>query len=249
MRLICEANILKKFVDSARIFDSEPTVLMQDAGISMITMDTSKSVLLHLGIKKEVFDVYEAEKEVEVCFNFDDMSKYLGGASGIAEFFFDLEKSVAVVRMASEHGRKEFELPLLEPETPSLVPSELPFTSRCKVTVRALMDATRDASRVGSRFCYIEPDGSDLLVYSKGERSSVKNRLVIGKGVIASDFVEGDKVILFVDHLKQGLESGYKFTNVVLMKFGIDIPALLDFQLPFEGVCKVYLAPCIEPKR
>lgn len=245
MKFLLDVDLWRRVVNSVRRIDEKPIMVFEPAGLSVVAVDRAHVSLLRLSLKKEVFAYYDVEERDRTCFNLDDLSKYVAGAAGVADV--TIEETVKIM-MPSSFGFKSFTLPTYElGEEEAIVPTGLPHTSRCKVDVGALQMAVKDAKRVKSEYVTFRVNEERLEAVSKGEKASSLNKYGM-KAVVRSDFTEGDEVMLTAENLEKVLGAGGEFTNIVLMCFSGEIlPIELTFQLPFEGICKGWIAPCVPP--
>ena len=246
MKFVCDVRLLRGLVSAIEKINAEPTMVVEGAGINILAMDVSRSYMIHLGVKKESFDYYEVGDVGEVCFSFSDVASLLRGMGGVVTL--EVVENKVRIEHLGDYAYKTFEVPLLEGKPLDLVPSDLPHTSFCKVSVSSLLECIRDAERVKSEYVQFAVVDGFLVFKAQGDRADVVSKLRSLSAVLDSDLTEGDYVLLDRDHLKLLLNSGSVFTDVVKLSFAIDVPIELDFQVPFEGVCRAWLSPCILPE-
>jgi len=242
MEFEINAGLLQRVLEATAVVIDEPTLVVSDAGISVVSLDEAKVVLVQLGLRKSEFRVYDiGEKTQRISFDTGLLASYLKGAEGTAVLTVEGHKIDLMI--PSKYGFKTFEVPLLA-ETGSTRVPKIDLESRCKLDLGGLQSVVRDGDKVKAANCIFTASDDNLDVRLDGEKGSANNMLEIGKGIIDSQFTTNSKFVISLEWLKDVLRVGAPFTNIVLFEFSEKLfPGKFTFQVPFDGNLMLYVAP------
>lgn len=238
-------ELFSKVLDVVSSLKAEPTVVFDPEGVAIVTMDSAKVILLQFVIKKSVFEEYYVDERYKASFDVETLAGYLRGTKGVGTF--NLEREL-VFMIPAKYGFKTFTIPLLAEYEASLVPSKIPYESRCKIDLGSFDEAIKDAKKVDSEFIwfYVAEDGLDAV--TKSEKGKSRSTIEYGKGIIKAEFTEKSKFVVATKNFDIVVKLGLPFTSMVLTEFSEKLlPIKFDFQVPFEGQMRAYLAPINDP--
>jgi len=242
MEFEIDARVLDRVLDATAVIGDEPTLVFSEAGMSVVSFDEAKVVLVQLGLRKSEFEVYDVnEKTQKISFDTGLLASYLRGAEGTA--VLTVVKHKIDLMIPSKYGFKTFEVPLLAEVGSTRVP-KIDLESRCKLDLGGLQSVVRDASKVKAMNCIFTASDDNLSVRLDGEKGSANCMLEIGKGLIASQLTPNSKFVISYGWLKDVLSVGALFTNIVLFEFSEKLfPGKFTYQVPFDGNLMLYVAP------
>jgi len=239
-------------------FKDEITLQFTNDGLKVVAMDDPRVAQIRFFVDKSNFKSYEAlEDPIKVSTK--QLKERMRGTFkdvNLVTMEVDLVKSVQMkIDVSTPFGHRTIGVPVLEPEEQDISdmgrgePSQIQKDVMVKAFVGAIEDAVEDAKKVEMAVHYEGRHNPDRFVMwntKAGEFLSSWSEFVDKMSMM------GLKTTLPKVRTATGTEypalimrAGSLFTDVVKIWFGDDMPVAFDFQLPFNGYLKFFVAPWI----
>lgn len=259
LKVEVEYWLFNKIVSLFDEYKSEITLQFTKDGLKVVAMDDPRVAQIRLFIDKSNFKSYEPLGD-PIKISMKQLKERLRGVFkdiNIVTLEIDLIKSNQLkMEIATPYGHSVRGVPILEPEERELSdagqsePSKITKDVMVKAFVGAVIDAVTDAERVEMMVHFEgrkDPDRFVLWATKAGEFLSSWSEFEDKKSIMGlRTTTPKTRTASGVAYPAFIMKAGALFTDVVKIWFGDDTPIAFEFQLPFEGYLKFFVAPWIE---
>lgn len=236
---LSDPNILKSSFDAISSIVDEVQLQTDSEGIRLDALDRSHITFVHLELKASLFDEYICDEPEKINMDTDEFMKVLKRCKSDDRVLMSLDESSFILTFEGE-GKKTFKIRLIDMEYETPVPPDLTHPTKFDVPVTFLKDLISDIE--------IFSDKVALMVDSELFKASAEGDF----GDANIEYIHGEKIdtevkaIFSLEKIREMLKAD-KFSDVVTMELGTDMPLKLTFKMVSEdGVLRFLLAPRIE---
>lgn len=148
-----QASLWKRLVDCIGGMVEEANLNCNPGGLSIQAMDSSHVALLHLLLRDDCFVKYQCERNSILGLNFSSLTKVLKIVDGTDSLTIRHEEDGDFLTLASENAEKsrkcEYQLKLLEIESPSIAIPEMDYPSTVTLSSTEFAKIIRDMAVFG----------------------------------------------------------------------------------------------------
>ncbi len=238
-----ESKLLKNIVDVISNFVDEVNFRVNEDGISIRAMDSSRVALLDIKIGREILEEFELDQEEVIGIDLDRFEKILKRAKAKNSVGLEKETEENVLKVIIRNGaRRQFELPLIEVAEEEIRIPELDYKASVEIDADYFLEIIKDVDVI-SDYVTFSANEDMLRISGRGELGSV-NVTFRRDEALSFNVSEPCEATFGVEYLKDIL-SGAKIADTVRINLGKDLPLKLEFVIPG---CKLvfYLAPRVE---
>ncbi len=238
-----ESKLLKNLVDVISNFVDEVNFRVNEEGISIRAMDSSRVALLDVKIGREILEEFELDQEEVVGIDLDRFEKILKRAKAKNSIGLEKETEENVLKIIIRNGaRREFELPLIEVAEEEIRIPELDYKATVEIDADYFLEIIKDIDIISDYVTFLA-DENKLKIFGRGELGSV-NVVFRREEALSFEVSESCEATFGIEYLKDIL-SGAKIADTVRIFLGKDLPLKLEFVIPGCNLV-FYLAPRIE---
>jgi proliferating cell nuclear antigen len=222
----------------------EATILSDEAGISLKTMDPSHVALVEFALPAEYFDAYTPGEKITI--HFPEFLKFLDHIDKDEETWIHLDEEKARLVILCKRGghSRRFEMPILGPIDDEVPQPKMLFKAKARILTSGLRVAIKDAVLV-SEHVKVSAEGGGLKVSAVGDMGSAHSEWEKGSDDLIDIKAEEDSSATFtLSLLDEIVSAAGNSGEVATIELSTDTPIKMDFELP-KGKLVYYLAPCI----
>ena len=235
----------------------ESNITFQPDGMRIINMDKSHTILVHLFLKAENFEIYECKHEkIIIGVNMFHLFKLINTIDNDDTLTMYIEKSdysdgvVNNLCLRFENGDikqcKIQKLRLIEPDPEELDIPNVTFSSIINLPSSDFQKIVRDLSCISERI-EIKSVGNELIFKCKGSFATAEVRRAESDGNM--EFIQNTKKIIQGNFSLKNLSYFIKCTNLcnqIEMYLENDLPLVVKYSVASLGDIKLCLAPLPE---
>ena len=249
-----QTNAIKILIEALKEILTDANIEFNEAGLKIVAMDSSKTILVHLKLNEGKFDKYVCKKKLVVGVSMLNLYKLIKTASNddtLTFFIDDLNMNVLgiIIENSEKNRQTTFELNLMDlnEEGIGIPPQE--FGSIMTMPSSDFQKICKDMSNLSDTI-EIKSVGSQLIFSCKGDFA--KQETKIGETPDGVNFIKANdpsNIIQGYYNLKH-LVLFTKCTNLctsVEIYMKNNFPIVINFTVGNLGKLKLALAPKIAP--
>jgi proliferating cell nuclear antigen len=249
MRLkIKDVPLFTNLMKTLNTVTDEATFHIKAEGISMRSMDPSRTCMVDFELHKESFEEYEVEEATDITFSIEKFLQLLKRAAKTDALEVSTVKPKLRVALIGEKDFREFLMNTLESETDEAPLPKLTFNVKAKVVAEAIETRIEDA-KMATDHAHFIADPEKITIEAKGDFIDSNSQMSKGSNSLLDlEIKEPSKAIYSLTVLSDIFKGASEVADLVTMEYSTDQPLKLLFQLtPLEqGKLVYYLAPRIE---
>ena len=238
MELLDNKVFKDAFESISRIVD-EVSCKVDGDGFRVSAIDRSHICFVSLDLKAECFDEFICDVPEELCVDTAELMKILKRAKANDVLCVSSEGNNLILEFKGDVNRT-FKIKLIDMEYDTPQPPNIELPVNLTIESSLVKDALTDMALFSEKLYFIV-DSDYLVVNAEGEFGDANFKYLHGADV------NGEvKSSYSIDKL-QDIFVASKFSDVVQMGLGVDMPVIFDFELATgDGNLKFLLAPRIE---
>jgi proliferating cell nuclear antigen len=232
-------SVLKNSIAAIAQIIDEAVFKFKPEGIELVAADRAKVAAVDFKLRKEAFDSYTCDKEMNVGLNLANFLKVMKRVNKTDTLEIEVdEKENRVKLKAIGRSTRVFYLPILDLSEEELPPIEkLQFTAKVTLDTDTVKQGIQDADTVADSVVF-QTTANEFVMHAEGDSSRVELRLDSTQAEI-----EGEAKARYpIDYLKKFMKAS-GLTDTITIHFGTDYPMKMEFN---EG--SVYLALILAPR-
>ena len=232
-------NILKTSFDAISSIVDEVQIQTDSEGLRLDALDRSHITFVHLELKSSLFTEYICDEPEKINIDTDELMKVLKRSKSDDSVILSLDEENLILTFEGE-AKRTFKIHLVDMEYESATPPELNHSATVEIPFSLLKDSIQDMDIFSDKII-LSVDSEKFIISAEGE---------FGDANI--EYIHGEKIdtpvqsVFSLDKVKEMLKAD-KFSNVVTIKLGDDIPLSLALKMVSgEGELSFLLAPRLE---
>lgn len=239
MELLDNKIFKDAFESISRIVD-EVVCKVDSDGFRVNAIDRSHICFVSLDLKKDLFDEFICDSPEELCVDTAELMKILKRAKSNDVLSISSDDSNHLIIQFKGDVNRTFKIKLIDMEYETPVPPNIELPVNLNMESSMVKDALTDMELFSDRLFFIV-DEDYLMVNAEGEFGESNFKYLHG-----SDVNGGVKSSFSIDKLKDIFVAS-KFSDVVDMGLGTDMPVIFNFELVTgDGELMFLLAPRID---
>ncbi len=232
--LTTSMNAISQIIDEA-VFKFKPE------GIELVAADRAKVAAVDFKLKKDAFETYECDKEINVGLNLSNFMKVLKRVSRTDTLEIEIdEKENRVKLTAVGRTKRTFMIPILDISEEELPPIEkLQFAASIELDTEVIKEGIEDAETVADSVV-LEATKEGFTMYAEGDSSRVELKLDSTEVEINGEA----KARYPIDYLKKFMKAS-GISEKINIRFGTDYPMKMEFDKENIHLALI-LAPRVE---
>jgi len=242
-----DSDLLRKLFSSVQILGDEAVLKINEDGIGIRSMDSSRVAMVDTYWPKAAFEEYAKPKAGEkVRLNIAELMKLLKRASREEATELELDDKTGRVRVRiTGKYNKNFTLPTLESSDDELPTPKITYNAWFKFTSTGLSTAIEDTQLVSDHVQFIA-EGDKLTLDAQGDLMTATIELTKS----STDFLdvkikEKSKAAYNLEYLKAMVTSVAALAEITTLEFSNDMPVKMNSEKN-NIVLTYFLAPRIE---
>ncbi len=242
---LSEGKMLKSSMEAISNMIDEACLIATQEGVRLRAMDPAHVALVDFQLKREIFDIYELDKEQ--CFIGLDLNRFYtilkrAGASSKLSLEVLEDANLLRIRFSGDSSTRMFSIPLIEITEEELRVPKLEFPCLVEIDPAILKEGIKDAEIVSDHVTF-SVDDENFYISARGELGEVE--IKVGKeGAMSFEVKEHAKSMFSIEYLRDMLRAS-DIASTVKIYLGNNIPVKLEFSS--TGVeLSFLLAPRIE---
>lgn len=243
--IIKDAYTFRQIINSLKdlIVDSGE-LLLDSRGISMISMDSTKVVLIDMILEQDSFIKYDlVEKEIKLGLNFENFNNILklSKSSNIGISYKPGTEKLTL--KLNEHDKKkiQFDMNLSNVDKNELEMQDIDYSVKIYIETSEFQKSIKDLSSFGKK-CNIVVNENDISFTVIGDVGTGEITLSDVEIEYSSDIYEFTGVFN-VKYLN--LFAKANLSNEIILKFGKGVPLCIEYQLEY-GHVRFYLSEMVD---
>jgi len=234
----------------------ETNIVFKKDGIRIVNMDKSHTILVHLLLKAENFELYECKREkIIIGVNMFHLFKLINSIDNNDTLTLYIEKNdyndgiISHLGLKFENGDikqcKTQKLRLIEPDTEELAIPDVKFSSIINLPASDFQKIIRDLSPLSERL-EIKSVANELIFKCSGSFASAEIRRTESDGSMEFSLKPSDSKIIQGEFSLKNLGYFIKCTNLcasIEMYLENDLPLVVKYSVASLGDIKLCLAP------
>ena len=225
----------------AQIID-EAIFKFKQEGIELIAADRAKVAAVDFKLRKEAFDEYECDKEINVGLNLDNLLKIIKRIKKTEDMEIKINHSENKVEIIVRgKSTRTFALPILDISEEELPPiDKLQFSAKADIDTEIVEEGIDDADTIADSVVF-QITTSEFSMIAEGDSSKLELKVDVSQD--PSLILEGEAKARYpVDYLKKFMKAS-KLCDRITISFGTDYPMKIEFNAE-----SVYLAFILAPR-
>ena len=233
---LVDNKIFKNAFESLSVIVDEIHINVDSEGIRCSALDRSHITFCNLELSASLFDEFTCETPEELHVDTNELMNILKRLNSNDVLCIGADEGNLILHFYGEATRR-FRTRLIDGEYDSPVPPKIPVVNEIEASSTLIKDAINDVSLYSERLEF-SVDEDYLIIKSGDDFGDVEIKYLHGANV--SEYCKSS---FSVDKVKEILKSS-KFSPIIKMGLGSDIPALFEFNLPTgDGKLSFMLAP------
>lgn len=238
--MLSNTDIIKEAFNSISKIVDEVVCTVDSEGFRLSAMDRSHICFVFLELKSSVFDEYKCDVPEKICVDTQEFMTILKRIKKTDTLKLSNDMNNLVIGLEGDVDR-EFKIRLIDMDYESPLPPELEFPVSVPVPSKIVSDAIVDMDLFSEKLYFII-NGEYFIVNTNGEFGDAKFQYLHGEDGV----YETVKSSFSIAKLKD-IFSASKFSDVVTLNMGTDMPIGLVFELiTGDGELRYLLAPRLE---
>ncbi len=236
----------KQIVDALATLLTEVVFIIDDKGISLCQLDSSKAAMIDLSLPAGVFQEYQCSQEHVVCLDTDELvkvSKRMAGDDHI-EFSLDDDAQRFEIKLIGQAERR-FSFMLLTPPEERRSSKPMPYDVRAEMFTDAFKQAIKDISVI-SNHVRIRAEEGTLEFRGEGNLGEAHVTLRVGEESPLYSLEIGRPATAMYSMSYLANISKAMSSDSLVLQFATDKPIQMEFGVAEGGTIKFILAPRIE---
>ena len=232
-------NILKTSFDAISSIVDEVQIQTDSEGLRLDALDRSHITFVHLELKSSLFTEYICDEPEKINIDTDELMKVLKRSKSDDSVILSLDEENLILTFEGE-AKRTFKIHLVDMEYESATPPELNHSATVEIPFSLLKDSIQDMDIFSDKII-LSVDSEKFIISAEGEFGDANIEYIHGEKIDTSV-----QSVFSLDKVKEMLKAD-KFSNVVTIKLGDDIPLSLALKMVSgEGELSFLLAPRLE---
>ncbi|HIQ50010.1 MAG TPA: proliferating cell nuclear antigen (pcna), partial [Nanoarchaeota archaeon] len=240
--LLTNVSLFKDSITAIAQIIDEAIFKFKPEGIELIAADRAKVAAVEFKLKREAFDEYECDKEINVGLNLDNLLKIVKRIKKTEDIEIKInENENRVEIIVRGKSIRTFAIPILDISEEELPPIEkLQFSAKADIDTEIIEQGIKDADTIADSVVFkVTP--SEFIMLAEGDSSKLELKVDISQD--PSLILEGEARARYpVDYLKKFMKAS-KLSDRITINFGTDYPMKIEFNAD-----SVYLAFVLAPR-
>lgn len=222
-----DSAILKNSIDPITELIDEAVLQIKNDGLKLISADRAVVVVVDFFLKKEEFQEYEIEQEMEIGLNLPNFLQVLKRAGNNEKMELKTDGSTLNITINGT-SKRNFQIPIMNissDETPDT--SKLEFKNQIQMNASELKNAVDDADLITDSIVFVLNENS-LKMSSSSDANAVEIEIP-KENLNKFEFSENCKARFSLEYLKKILKAS-KISDVVDIKMSNDYPMNIVFE-------------------
>lgn len=245
-KLKIKAKDLKGLITAISPIIEEAVFLFTPKGLMLRGLDPSRVTLVDLGCSVKTFDVYKCDEDTHLMIVVSEFLKFIKnvGTEDVAELSFNPKVDSRLMLSIKSKYKTSYKIPTETPKIENYPKPNVTFSVEGKFVTSDLSSAFEKLSAL-SDHALLQGSQNKLLITSKGELGKegetefVKESESVINWKCPSDVI-GEYALAFVNPIMKACLS---FSDIVTMKYDINKPLQLTFQVPQKIRLIFWVAP------
>lgn len=180
-----DPNTLKSLLNAISAVTDEATFHLTTEGVKTRSMDPSRVAMVDFELSKEAFVEYEVSEETSLCFDINQMLKFLRTTRKDETLELSLEELKLKLLFIKENDVREFMMPTLEASEEEVPAPKVTFNAKAKFVTSDLRQRLDDGALV-SDMIQITASPDKIVIAAIGDLMT--SRAEISKGSLSSSW-------------------------------------------------------------
>jgi len=223
-------------VDAIVNLVEEGTFTIDEKGLSLKALDPSKIAMICYTAPNSSFSSFKTEGASKIALNLDNLKKVIASDRGNEKLLIKEGDGKLVLEFTAEKSKRQFSVPLLEPEAEHREPKLKEPNSVVAILGGEFKRILRDAQLVGSHITF-ETKGNSLFIDAKGDDADVKINI---ENPVSFNVKEPSRATYPLQYLVDITKAAPDDAPVNL-SFSTDLPIVIEYKIE-DATLKYYLA-------
>lgn len=235
-------TIIKSAFNSITNIVDEVQIQVDQEGMRLNALDKAHISFIHLELGKTIFTEYECTTPISINIDTQEFNKVLSRCKTSDELILTCDEDNLIIIFQSLNTTRTFKIKLIDMEyEPPSIPS-VPHTFTCELQTKTFKENISDVELFSEKL-KIKHAADDDFLYILGDGGFGETN---ARYLIETDMNGDCDSVYSIDKIKDFLKSE-KFSNTIILKSGVNIPLILEFQLVTgDGLLNFLLAPRLE---
>ena len=236
---LADNQIFKNIFESVSSIVDEITLIADNDGLHLRSLDKSHITFITLELNKTLFDEYECDIPEKMAIDCDDFYKLLKKCNRNDILELSKDESNLLITFAGDAKRK-FKLPFIDMEYDNPVPPRIDLPCKISIPSNLLKDYISDMGFFSDKL--------DFII----DENYFKVKTVGQKGEAETEYLHGENILEVVRSgysipKLQEIMKAHKFSEECNVYLGNDMPLKINFTLiTGDGSLEYLLAPRLE---
>jgi len=240
-----DAREWRYIIESLATIIDEASFVGGEDGLRLRALDPGRIAMVELNLPASVFEEYEAEGEVRIGVNFDDLNKVIKRARAGDRLELRVEGQRLVVVLLGRVERR-FALPLLDIAGQELPEPRLSLTASAQMLSDTFRDALKDAA-LFSESVRLKAEEDKLVMQARSDKGEWEAIFTRENGSLIDISIEEPAEASYgLDFLDKIVSKAYRISEIITLRFATNMPLHLRFDIAGGGTLSYLLAPRME---
>lgn len=245
-----QSSAFRTLVEALKDILTDCNFIIDETGIKLIATDNSHSVLIHMKLQAENFDIYECKEKITIGINMNNLYKLIKTMSNndtLGLFMCEEDTNVLCIRLDNKDKNSStvYRLNLLDIDQENINIPPASFDTELTLPSGDFQKLIRDMMNIGENV-EIKSVGSTMYFSCNGDFASQETTLCeTNNGLQFSQSANEENPIQGIFSLKY-LSLFTKCTNLcnqIQLYIKNDYPLIIQYSIASLGIIKLCLAP------
>jgi proliferating cell nuclear antigen len=228
------ASKFRKSLEIITPLIQETNVRFKDTGIFIKAIDKTQILLVDFQMAKSAFDSYHIEPNL-VGLNIQEFQQMISRSFEKDALILDLKEQYIDILLKGKIERN-FNLPYIDLSEQDFKLPEIKFEVDVDLNVGLIKEIIKDVTLVATTIVFRTEDGK-FIIESTGERGKIKTTVSDVK-IKTKKNISAKYSLSFLRNIVKSMDNDHDIN----LKFGEDVPLLIDYKLDDNTDIKFYLS-------